>query len=132
MEVNLDVPRELHEEAASSAPINDIGILMESLNGENAAQRHALDSLRGSVVSQAFDPRGCRAVQLAFQVADTRVAAELLSELRGHVQAASRSPHANYVIQRAIEVMPPATCGFVAQEMRGVGAAVARHRFGCR
>jgi len=133
MEVRLDVPKERHEDAASLAPISDrIDMLMESLNGDNDAKRHALDSLRGSVVNHAFNPQGCRAVQLAFQVADTRVAAELLSELRGHVQAASRSLHANYVIQRAIEVITPAGCGFIAQEMRGVGAAVARHRFGCR
>jgi len=71
-------------------------------------------------------------VQLAFQVADRRVAAELLSELKGHVEAATRSPHANYVIQQAIAVLPPTAFDFIAQELRGVGTVVARHRFGCR
>jgi len=118
-------------EAASSVPSSGVQ-LMEWLSGDNEAKCCALDSIRGSVVHHTFDKQGCRAVQLAFQVADTRVAAELLSELRGRVEAATRSPHANYVIQKAIAVMPPAACSFIAQEMRGVGAAVARHRFGCR
>ena len=92
MEEGLDVPKGPHEEAASSASSSGpIDMLMEYLKGDNEAKRHALDSLRGSVVCYAFDEHGCRAVQLAFQVADTKVAAELLSELRGHVYAASRS-----------------------------------------
>merc|ERR1719150_1658570 len=76
-----------------------IDMLMESLNGDDEAKKHALDSLRGSVVLHAFDPQGCRALQLAFQVAETKVATQLLSELKGYVEAATRSPHANYVIQ---------------------------------
>jgi len=132
-EVRLDGPKELHGEATSSAPSSGpIDMLTKSLNGDNESKRHALDSLRGSILHHAFDAQGCRAVQLAFQVAETSEAAKLLSELMGHVERATRSPHANYVIQKAIEVMTPAACGFIAQEMRGVGAAVARHRFGCR
>jgi len=36
------------------------------------------------------------------------------------------------VIQKVVEVMPATHSGFVAEELRGVGATVARHRFGCR
>jgi len=132
-EAGLDVPKEAREEAASSAPIGGcIDMLMESLKGDEDAKTRALDSFRGLVVHHAFNAQGCHAVQLAFKAADTTVAAEFLSELRGHVQAASRSPHANHVVQKALEVLPPAACGFIAEEMHGVGAAVARHRFGCR
>jgi len=121
------------QDEASSASSNSsrIDLLIESLNADVEAKNRALASLRGSVVSHAFTAQGCRVVQLAFQVADRRVAAELLAELRGHVQSATRSPHANYVLQTAIGVVPPAACGFIVQEIRGFAVAVARHRLGC-
>ena len=126
----------MHEDmVVASIPAPSCGgvdVLMESLSGDSEAKKHALASLRGSVAFHAFESQGCRVVQLAFQVADTRVAAELLSELKGSVLAATRSPHGNYVIQKAIEFMPPAACSFIVEEICGAGVAVARHRYGCR
>jgi len=106
--------------------------LMRSLQGETEAKRNALESFRGSMVHYAFDEHGCFAAQLALEVADRLVAAELLAELRDHVQEATWSFHANHVIQKGIAVLPPAAYGFIAEEIRGKGAAVARRRFGCR
>jgi len=130
---SLGVPQDLcQDEASSVVSSNHIDLLIESLNGDHEAKQHALACLRGSVVRHAFNAQGCRAVQFAFQVADTWVAAELLAELSCHVPAATCSPHANYVIQKAIDVMPPAACVFIVREIRGTGVAVARHRYGCR
>jgi len=135
-DVRRAVPKDMHEDmvvAAIPAPsCGGVDMLMESLSGDSEAKTHALASLRGSVAFHAFESQGCRVVQLAFQVADTRVATELLSELKGSVRAATRSPHGNYVIQKAIAVMPPAACSFIVEEICGAGVAVARHRYGCR
>jgi len=125
--------QEPHEDAASLASRSGcIETLMEMLKSGTEARQQALASLRGSMVHHAFEERGCRAVQLAFEVADRRTAAELLLELKGHVVRATESPHANFVIQKAIEVLPPSACRFVAEEIRGAGTDVARHCFGCR
>mmetsp|Transcript_87481 Transcript_87481/g.271760 ORF Transcript_87481/g.271760 Transcript_87481/m.271760 type:complete len:426 (-) Transcript_87481:367-1644(-) len=106
--------------------------LMEGLEAGGEARAAAVAALRGSVLSSSFAPAGCRVVQLALQLADRVAAPQLLAELHGHVRAAIESPHANYVIQKVVEVMPAALSGFVAEELRGAGAAVARHRYGCR
>ena len=94
-DVRRAVPKDMHEDmvvAAIPAPsCGGVDMLMESLSGDSEAKTHALASLRGSVAFHAFESQGCRVVQLAFQVADTRVAAELLSELKGSVRAATRS-----------------------------------------
>lgn len=92
----------------------------------------ALRSLRGNIRRMAFDSHGCRVVQQALQLADRNLASEYVAELHGHVRQAVGSPHANYVIQKVVEVMPTFLASFVAEELKGSGAAVARHRYGCR
>mmetsp|Transcript_21517 Transcript_21517/g.67130 ORF Transcript_21517/g.67130 Transcript_21517/m.67130 type:complete len:577 (+) Transcript_21517:82-1812(+) len=106
--------------------------LAKGLEAGGAARLAAVEALRGSVLRCALAATGCRVVQLALEVAERRAAEELVAELHGHVQEAIESPHANYVIQKVVEVMPAALSGFVAEELRGAGAAVARHRYGCR
>jgi len=71
-------------------------------------------------------------LQLALQVAEWRLMAELLPELHGRVLDAIRSPHANFVIQKIIELMPTAQAAFIAEEISGIAVEVACHRFGCR
>jgi hypothetical protein len=71
-------------------------------------------------------------MQLALQVASRQESATLLGELRGHVRAACGSPHANYVLQKVVEVLPTTIASFISEELAGVGAEVARHRYGCR
>jgi pumilio RNA-binding family len=106
--------------------------LSKQLETGGEARSVALESLRGRVRHFAFDASGCRVVQLALQVASRQESASLLDELRGHVHAACGSPHANYVLQKAVEVLPTAIAAFISQELAGVGAEVARHRYGCR
>lgn len=106
--------------------------LIEDLKAGGAAQAAAVDSLRGSVLSYAFDSNGCHVVQDALTVCSTKVAAELVVELHDHVREAIRSHHANYVIQKVIEALPSAHSSFIAEALRGSVAATARHRFGCR
>jgi len=106
--------------------------LVEGLEAGGKARAAAVAALRGSVVPLAFDAIGCRAVQLALQLAERKASAELAEELRGHVSEAIRSPHANYVIQKIIEVLPMASASFIAEELCGMGVEVARHRYGCR
>mmetsp|Transcript_82123 Transcript_82123/g.249077 ORF Transcript_82123/g.249077 Transcript_82123/m.249077 type:complete len:574 (+) Transcript_82123:58-1779(+) len=106
--------------------------LAKGLEAGGAARLAAVEALRGSVLRCALAATGCRVVQLALEVAERRAAEELVAELHGHVQEAIESPHANYVIQKVIEVMPVTVSSFVAEELRGVGAVVARHRYGCR
>mmetsp|Transcript_15813 Transcript_15813/g.36958 ORF Transcript_15813/g.36958 Transcript_15813/m.36958 type:complete len:398 (+) Transcript_15813:25-1218(+) len=106
--------------------------LVEDLGAGGEARQRALEALRGHVEVLAFGAAGCRAVQLALDVADGCKAAELAAELRGHVLRAVRSPHANYVLQKAILTLPTAQSAFIAEELRGTGEKVACHRFGCR
>jgi pimeloyl-CoA synthetase len=95
-------------------------------------QRAAVAKLRGSVHQFAFKQKGCRVVQLAFQVADQKEAADLVEELHTHVRAAINSPHANYVIQKVVEALPIALASFIVLELGGVAVAASCHRFGCR
>lgn len=106
--------------------------LAEGLEAGGKSRVAAVQALRGCVVPLSFDAAGCRAVQLALQLADRKSSAELAEELRGHVGEAIRSPHANYVIQKVIEVLPMAQSSFIAEELCGMGVEVARHRYGCR
>jgi len=92
----------------------------------------AVARLRGSVWHLAMDAQGCRIVQSALQAASRQDAAALAAELQGHIREAIASPHANYVVQKVVEALPVAAAGFVAGELDGMGAAVARHRYGCR
>jgi len=86
----------------------------------------------GLVLDFAFHKKGCRVVQLALDVADRRVAAELAARLRGAVVAAIESPHANYVIQKIIKVLSLQEAPFIVDELRNLGLALACHEFGCR
>eukprot|EP00928_Gymnodinium_smaydae_P081687 TRINITY_DN65164_c0_g1_i1.p1 TRINITY_DN65164_c0_g1~~TRINITY_DN65164_c0_g1_i1.p1 ORF type:complete len:490 (-),score=93.57 TRINITY_DN65164_c0_g1_i1:141-1610(-) len=106
--------------------------LMANLEADEDSKANAVASMRGSVSRLSLESAGCRAVQLALEVCELHVAADLASELRGRVREAVESPHGNYVIQKIIEALPPAHAGFVAEELRGVAARVARHRYGCR
>jgi len=106
--------------------------LTEGLEAGGEARAAALEAIRGNVLRLALDVEGCRALQLALQVASIGTMAELLGELHGHVREALASPHANYVVQKVVEVAPAHLSSFVAAELRGAGAAVARHRYGCR
>mmetsp|Transcript_59435 Transcript_59435/g.138443 ORF Transcript_59435/g.138443 Transcript_59435/m.138443 type:complete len:405 (-) Transcript_59435:260-1474(-) len=120
------------EELVVNQRDDDIATLPEALEAGGEAREHALLSMQGRVEALAFSAAGCRAVQLALDVADGRTAAALAAELRGHVQRAVRSPHANYVLQKVILALPTAQSSFIAEELRGGGARMACHRFGCR
>jgi hypothetical protein len=106
--------------------------LCQQLERGGAARQQALSTIRGSVLSMAFEPFGCRIVQLAFEVADADDKETLVAELRGHVCEAVSSPHANFVLQKVIEVLPISCVSFVAEEMLTFAAEAARHRFACR
>jgi len=105
---------------------------MAQLEAGGQAQLAAMASLRGCVWRLALEPLGCRAVQLALQVADQTNRDFLLAELQGHVREAVVSPHANYVVQQVVEVMPTPLVAFVAEELTGAAGRAARHRYGCR
>jgi pumilio RNA-binding family len=106
--------------------------LTQSLQGGDDTRSEALADIRGSVLRLSLEASGCRIVQLALEVADVTTATELIEELHGHVRELIESPHGNYVAQKVVEVLPSAQTGFVIEELRGVGANVARHRYGCR
>ncbi|CAE8601863.1 unnamed protein product [Polarella glacialis] len=88
--------------------------------------------LRGQIWALSQDAAGCRLVQLAFENCNQREATQLAQELRGHVQDAVTSPHANYVLQKVVTQFTSIVSSFVADELLGVGARVARNRYGCR
>jgi len=95
----------------------------------------ALEALRrqpGLVRRLAFNPSGCRAVQLALEVADRGLASELAAGLRGSVVEAIESPHANHVLQKIVRVLTPQEVPFVVEEIREQGLELARHEYGCR
>jgi len=98
-----------------------------------AADGDARDSMIWSVHEFALaDQNSCRALQLVLESVSRKDAVALSFGLRGYVQEAILSRHGNYVIQKIIEVTPAASFSFIADELLNIGAAVARHRFGCR
>jgi len=117
------------EEGQDAGPCAELIGALEA-GGEAAAG--AVRAVRGEVLQYAFAADGCRAVQLALQVADRESLQLMLQGLRGHVREAIASPHANYVIQKIVEVVPTAQSSFIAEELWGMAAAAARHRYGCR
>jgi len=106
--------------------------LAPSLNFDNMEHTVIVASVQGSVLPLTFEAEGCRAVQLALEVAETTAGAELAAELHGNVLEAIQSPHGNYVIQKIIEVMPAAQAIFIVEELMGKAVVMARHRYGCR
>jgi len=93
--------------------------------------------IKGHVWLLAQDPKGCRAVQEAFEHAVSEEAhAELTLELHGHVAKAFRCPYANHVLQRCIVTASrPEIAQFVVNELlerEGLVGQAARHRYGCR
>lgn len=80
----------------------------------------------------AFGPAGCRAVQLALELADRSSAAQVAAGLQGAVMEAIKSPHANYVIQKIITVLTLQEAPFIAEEIQGAGPELACHEYGCR
>lgn len=92
--------------------------------------------VRGRVWFLAQDPKGCRLVQEALDLAaseEVRVA--LAYELKGHVAHALRCPHANHVLQKCIAGMKSESLQFIVEEVTarsGLVAQATRHRYGCR
>lgn len=121
-----------HPEAQQQRPGFTANCL-EQLQSD-AEERHvaAIAQLHGMVISMAFHSRGCRVIQLAFEVADRIDLEALVLELHGHVRDAVTSPHANHVVQKAVTMLPSAKTAFVPEELLGMAAWTAKHKFGCR
>jgi len=131
MEAEVDMPTQLDTyDLPSETRTDAVDMAMKSLASDEVKCK--FESLRGSMERFAFDKRGCRVAQDAFEVVGKEMTAELVSELEGGVCRALRSPYANYVIEKAIKLLPPAACGFIVQEMRDERLSLARHRSGCR
>jgi len=110
---------------------------LATINGADGFR--PLAQVAGRVWALARDPRGCREVQRALEVAGSDEArSALANELRGHVWEAMRCPHANHVLQKCIVSMRPQQSQFIIDELlcgtAGPSGAsqAARHRYGCR
>jgi hypothetical protein len=118
--------------AAAGLHKRQIAEMTAMLNSGGEEASRALTEMKGQIKTLAFEETGCRLVQLAVQVSEQKLAAELVEELHGSVRCAVASPHGNYVIGKIIEVMPVELTRFVAGELRGISMDTARHRYGCR
>jgi len=118
--------------ASSESNTEALDHLMEQLNADSSARDAAMAVVQRAASELAFQPLGCRVVQLALQVADQSEMRVLTRGLHGCVRAACDSPHGNYVVQKVVETAPAGLSEFVAEELAGGGAAFARHRYGCR
>jgi len=105
--------------------------LIGQLEGDDASQMIAADTIHGNVWDLALEEPGCRVVQLALEKKRS-IAERVVVELHGHVVEAAFSPHANFVIQKVVETLPIAQSVFVVNEILDRAADIARHRFGCR
>jgi len=121
-------------EGAARGPVAEGAVqeLTRQLNAGGEVRSAAVASLTGSVWRLSQDPRGCRLVQLAIEVASSAEARALAAELHGHVVEAVNSPNANYVLQKVVEALPIPVSSFVAEELAGSARMVANHRYGCR
>merc|ERR1719284_624344 len=106
--------------------------MIQHLKAGGDQMQRVVARIVGSVLRMAFEPYGCRVVQLALEVASAADKDAIVSELHGHVREAMLSPHANFVIQKVVEALPVASVSFVAKELATHAAEAARHRFGCR
>lgn len=131
-ELEVALPEARPEPEVSEKEATFCEYATQALEEGGEARARALVALRGSVRGLSFTALGCRVVQLALQVAEWSVAADLVTELHGHVKEAISSPHANFVIQKIIEVMTAAQASFIAEELQGMAPMVARHSYGCR
>jgi len=100
--------------------------------GDAEAKQTVVNAFAGHVVTMAFHPWGCRAIQYVLDVGDDESCARLVEEMRGHVVAACLSPHANFVLSKAVEILPPSRCDWIFEELEGSALQVARDSRGCR
>jgi len=124
--------RQLGSDASTSfetVRCEELSLLIDSTVEQRS---EAIANISGFIRQLSFSAAGCRLVQQALQTVDVSTGSELVKELHDEVREALQSPHANYVIQKVIEVMPLAQSSFIAKEIQGIGAQVARHRYGCR
>mmetsp|Transcript_58679 Transcript_58679/g.148701 ORF Transcript_58679/g.148701 Transcript_58679/m.148701 type:complete len:472 (+) Transcript_58679:55-1470(+) len=108
--------------------------LTRQLDAGGASRQEALRRLSEPSLMRrlSFTPAGCRAVQLALEVADRSSAAKVAAGLQGSVAEAIGSPNANYVVQKIITVLTPQEAPFIAEELQWAGPALACHEYGCR
>merc|ERR1719203_2704208 len=67
----------------------------------------------GTVKRLAFEPDGCRTLQLALDSVGKQMSMKIAVGLQGCVRDAVCSPHANFVIQKVIKVMTPQEVPFL-------------------
>lgn len=80
----------------------------------------------------AFSKHGCRVIQKAIEVGDSRDHTLLVEQLAGHITELYKSPNGNHVAQQMIISMPPIKLDFLLAELKGSMTIVAKHQFGCR
>ncbi|CAK9052931.1 Pumilio homolog 5 (APUM-5) (AtPUM5), partial [Durusdinium trenchii] len=89
--------------------------------------------IKGNMVHLAMECEvSSRAVQMALQVANPKMAADLAMEFKGHIYEVSTSLHGNHVLQRIIEILPSSKTQFIAEAITPRADEVARNVFGCR
>jgi hypothetical protein len=129
----VDTEDELEIPVTAAASESELDRLLQELACTDKAKQHeAIQEVIDSAWTLAMTRDGCRAVQIALEVAPSSDKHLITQTLRGHVMEALKSPNANHVLQKCIEIMPPAEMHFVLQELSGHGTFAARHRFGCR
>lgn len=108
--------------------------LTAQLNAGGTQRAKAIAKLKAPGVTRrlSFEAAGCRAVQLALDVADRQSASDLAFALRGLIPEAIRSPHGNYVLQKIIKILTPRETPFIVAEMSEAGLEFVKHEYGCR
>jgi len=108
--------------------------ICQRLDASSGAEGHCLMARLAPALGQlSVTKHGCRVVQKALEVAGGRDRQTLLRELRGRTLDLISSPNGNHVLQKLVEVFPAGSIMFVSEELAvWGGAAVARHKFGCR
>jgi len=119
---------------AGAADVELAAELTRQLEAGGALRKEALRRLSEPSLMRrlSFAPAGCRAVQLALEVADRSSTAQVAAGLQGAVAEATGSPNANYVVQKIITVLTPQEVPFIAEEVQGAGPELACHEYGCR
>lgn len=124
--------RSVSETAVSAVP--PVVLLAPELSHSTEATC-AVSSVKGRVWKMSQDAEGCRAIQRAFDEAESdAVRVEPADELRGHAWVAARHAHANHVLQRCIVAMNPRALQFIVDELAQGNRVylAARHKYGCR
>lgn len=107
-------------------------LISTKLKSNGLAHCSAFKLILPMAASLSLTKHGCRVIQKAIEVGDSKDHTLLVEQLAGNITELYKSPNGNHVAQQIIISMPPIKLDFLLAELKGSMTLVAKHQFGCR